>query len=199
MSEKLIIPPHHFNKLFMKCAEVSSINTGKTIRVGDLMKICRKREIVVPRQWAMFFLKHYTELSLSQIGSMLGDKDHATVLNACKVVNSICQTNKSYDSQVKEIEKFVIDLCTTKKTKFYTYTPAKKHEINLQVEGDQQDYKKIADERLAKIDSMQKRMDEYIEIIQNLRSDLKIAEGQARLYKRKMEYALMPGRILQGE
>ena len=40
----------------------------------------RKREIVQARQVAMYFTKMHTELSLAQIGSHIGNRNHATVV-----------------------------------------------------------------------------------------------------------------------
>ncbi len=56
------------------------------IRREDLVNRRRNREIVVPRQMAMYLLREETGLSLSQIGSELGGRDHTTVLHACDKV-----------------------------------------------------------------------------------------------------------------
>ncbi len=48
----------------------------------------RKREIVQCRQLAMYFSKQMTKNSLAMIGKHCGNKDHATVLHACKTVNN---------------------------------------------------------------------------------------------------------------
>jgi chromosomal replication initiator protein len=65
----------------------------------------RKREIVQARQIAMFFSKNLTKSSLATIGSQIGDKDHATVLHACKTVNNLLDTDKRFRLQIDEIEK----------------------------------------------------------------------------------------------
>lgn len=64
----------------------------------------RKREIVQARQIAMFLAKRYTKNSLSMIGGAIGNRDHATVLHACKTVNDLIQTNKSFRAYVQDIE-----------------------------------------------------------------------------------------------
>ncbi|MBQ4163245.1 MAG: chromosomal replication initiator protein DnaA [Parabacteroides sp.] len=64
----------------------------------------RKREIVQARQITMFLAKNYTESSLSHIGKIVGKRDHATVLHACKTVKDQIETNKSFRSSVEEIE-----------------------------------------------------------------------------------------------
>jgi chromosomal replication initiator protein len=65
----------------------------------------RKREIVQARQIAMFFSKNLTKHSLASIGSQIGDKDHATVLHACRTVNNLIETDKKFKSYISEIEK----------------------------------------------------------------------------------------------
>ncbi len=65
----------------------------------------RKREIVQARQISMFFAKSLTKCSLATIGAQIGGKDHATVLHACKTVNNLMETDKSFKTQVEEIEK----------------------------------------------------------------------------------------------
>lgn len=56
----------------------------------------RKRNIVQARQLAMFFAKKYTKSSLASIGSQIGDRDHATVLHACKTVDNLLETDKEF-------------------------------------------------------------------------------------------------------
>ena len=65
----------------------------------------RKREIVQARQIAMFFAKSMTKSSLVTIGTQIGNKDHATVLHACKTVNNLIDTDKSFRVYIDEIEK----------------------------------------------------------------------------------------------
>lgn len=64
----------------------------------------RKREIVQARQVTMFLAKKYTDCSFSHIGKIVGKKDHATVLHACKTIKDQMETNKSFRSSVEEIE-----------------------------------------------------------------------------------------------
>jgi len=65
----------------------------------------RKREIVQARQIAMYFSKKHTKSSLATIGLHCGNKDHATVLHACKTVTNLMETDKQFESYVKEIDK----------------------------------------------------------------------------------------------
>lgn len=72
----------------------------------DLMKSkTRRREVVQTRQIIMYFAKQYTNCSLASIGQMCGNKDHATVLHACKTVKNLLETDKTIRSQLEEIDK----------------------------------------------------------------------------------------------
>jgi chromosomal replication initiator protein len=67
----------------------------------------RKREIVQARQAAMYFCNNLTSSSLSAIGSQIGQRDHSTVLYACKAVKNLMETNVSYKKQIREIELLI--------------------------------------------------------------------------------------------
>ena len=65
----------------------------------------RKREIVQARQLAMFFSKKLTKASSATIGLHCGNKDHATVLHACRTVNNLVETDKQFRNYVEELDK----------------------------------------------------------------------------------------------
>ena len=65
----------------------------------------RKREVVQARQIAMYLSKQLTKNSLSSIGFTIGQRDHATVLHACKIVTDLMETDKGFRMSVKEIEE----------------------------------------------------------------------------------------------
>jgi chromosomal replication initiator protein len=65
----------------------------------------RKRHVVQARQLAMFFAKKFTKASLANIGSQIGDRDHATVLHACKTVDNLVATDKQFKKFMEDINK----------------------------------------------------------------------------------------------
>ncbi|MDR1984887.1 MAG: chromosomal replication initiator protein DnaA [Prevotellaceae bacterium] len=65
----------------------------------------RKREIVQARQIAMYFSRSMTKYALATIGAEIGGKDHATVLHACKTVEDLYATDRSFKQHMIEIEK----------------------------------------------------------------------------------------------
>jgi chromosomal replication initiator protein len=74
------------------------------LEVDALHSKTRKREIVQARQIAMFFSKDMTNSSLSTIGAKIGNKDHATVLHACKTIKNLMETDKGFKTQIQDIE-----------------------------------------------------------------------------------------------
>ncbi|MCQ2228541.1 MAG: chromosomal replication initiator protein DnaA [Bacteroidales bacterium] len=74
---------------------------------SDMQKDTRKREIVVARQVAMYLCKSLTQASLSTIGMRLGNRNHATVLYSCKTVKDMIDTDKDFESHIKQIENSI--------------------------------------------------------------------------------------------
>ena len=72
--------------------QISIENIQKTvadyykIRVSDMHSKKRSRAVARPRQVAMALAKELTQLSLPEIGSNFGGRDHTTVLHACRQI-----------------------------------------------------------------------------------------------------------------
>lgn len=76
-----------------------------SLSVDAISTKSRKREVVQARQIAMYLSKQLTKNSLSSIGFAIGQRDHATVLHACKIVNDLMDIDKNFRSSVHEIEE----------------------------------------------------------------------------------------------
>lgn len=77
------------------------------IHLDMIQSKSRKREIVQARQVSMFLSKKYTDSSYSHIGNMIGKRDHATVLHACKTVQDSIDIDKSFKKSITEIERIL--------------------------------------------------------------------------------------------
>ncbi len=64
----------------------------------------RKREILVPRQVAMFLIRDMTNLPLEEIGDYFG-RDHSTVVNSIKRVKILMDQDVSFKRQVEEVKR----------------------------------------------------------------------------------------------
>lgn len=72
----------------------------------ELMKgKVKKREIVIPRQTAMYFCKRYTQLTLALIGENFGGRDHSTVIHALESVEDMMKTDANFKNSVDELTK----------------------------------------------------------------------------------------------
>jgi chromosomal replication initiator protein len=78
--------------------QISIENIQKTvadyykIRVSDMHSKKRSRAVARPRQVAMALAKELTQLSLPEIGSNFGGRDHTTVLHACRQIAKLRET-----------------------------------------------------------------------------------------------------------
>ena len=78
--------------------QISIENIQKTvadyykIRVSDMHSKKRSRAVARPRQVAMALAKELTQLSLPEIGSNFGGRDHTTVLHACRQITKLRET-----------------------------------------------------------------------------------------------------------
>ncbi|MCR5821509.1 MAG: chromosomal replication initiator protein DnaA [Bacteroidales bacterium] len=73
--------------------------------IESIQSRTRKREIVQARQLTMYFAKKMTKSSLAIIGLQCGNKDHATVLHACKTIANLSETDKQFHYWVEDLEK----------------------------------------------------------------------------------------------
>lgn len=68
----------------------------------DLTGRSRARELVMPRQIAMYFIKQFTKLSLSDIGRIM-NRDHATVLYSIRKVKDFIEIEPETAEAVNQI------------------------------------------------------------------------------------------------
>ena len=64
--------------------------------IRDLCGRRRKREIVIPRQVAMFLLRNEIGLNFADIGEILGGRDHTTVMHGCDAIKGKLDSGDSY-------------------------------------------------------------------------------------------------------
>lgn len=86
--------------------QISIENIQKTvadyykIRVTDMHSKKRSRAIARPRQVAMALAKELTQLSLPEIGSNFGGRDHTTVLHACRQIAKLRESVPAINQDV---------------------------------------------------------------------------------------------------
>ena len=73
------------------------------LRVSDLTSKRRSRSIVRPRQIAMALARELTNRSFPEIGTAFGDRDHTTVLYACRQVEKLRKTDSAIDTDYRNL------------------------------------------------------------------------------------------------
>ena len=94
-------------------------NENKPVTIDDIIRVVcthyglepntihtksRKRDVVQARQVAMYLAKTYTDLSTAKIGNLIGNRDHATVLHACKTIKALKDVDKAFQTEMEEIQ-----------------------------------------------------------------------------------------------
>ena len=73
---------------------------GDKIRITDMHSKKRSRAVARPRQIAMALAKELTQLSLPEIGSNFGGRDHTTVLHACRTIAALREAHSEINHDV---------------------------------------------------------------------------------------------------
>jgi len=75
------------------------------ININHLTNRCRKKELVYPRQVAMFLLREELKNSYPFIGEKLGGRDHTTVMYACDKLTKELENNESLQQEINLIKE----------------------------------------------------------------------------------------------
>jgi len=73
------------------------------INVDDLLNRDRSKKFALPRQVAMYLLRELGNISLPQIGEILGGRDHTTVMYACDKIADMVERDELFRRQVNQI------------------------------------------------------------------------------------------------
>lgn len=94
----------------------------KTISVKDIVKIVadfynieeesiydktRRKEVVRPRQVAMYLLREDCSISYPSIGQKLGGRDHTTVIHSCEKVKNDIKTDTTLSHEINQIRSLL--------------------------------------------------------------------------------------------
>ncbi len=82
------------------------------VKVADLKSERRQRVLVRPRQVAMYLARKHAGASYPELGSRFGDKDHTTVLSACRKIEALLTSDGTLRKQITDLER-QLDVATT--------------------------------------------------------------------------------------
>jgi len=73
------------------------------IEEKDLMHRSRKKDVVRPRQIAMYLMREELKTSYPSIGEKFGGRDHTTVIHSCEKIGQDLLTNPEFVEEIKAI------------------------------------------------------------------------------------------------
>lgn len=79
---------------------LKSVSDFYGIPLNDLARRSRKKEIVHPRQVAMYLLREETKYSFPEIGQKLGGRDHSTVIHAYEKIKNEEANNENIKQEI---------------------------------------------------------------------------------------------------
>ncbi len=79
---------------------INAISSFFDIELKDLLGTSRKKELVVPRQIAMFLMREELKASYPNIGRDIGSRDHTTAMHACVKINKLIETDNKIKNDV---------------------------------------------------------------------------------------------------
>ena len=77
------------------------------VPVEQLRGKARDKQIVLPRQVAMFLMREETEAPLLRIGAALGGRDHSTVLHGCEKIEREIEGSDDFRREVSAIRELL--------------------------------------------------------------------------------------------
>jgi len=75
------------------------------LKVSEIKSKSNSRQIVIPRQVAMYLCKRLTDLSYPEIGKLFNDKHHSTVMYSCEMVQKKRGTDTDFDRTLQGFEQ----------------------------------------------------------------------------------------------
>lgn len=89
---------------------IKSVADFYKIPINDLIKRSRRKEVVRPRQVAMYLLREEVKYSFPEIGIKLGGRDHSTVIHACAKIKDEETNNENTRQELNMIKERIYQI-----------------------------------------------------------------------------------------
>lgn len=86
---------------------IKTVAESFDISLADITGQCRKKEVVEPRQIAMFLLREMLSLSYPAIGERVGKRDHTTAIYAFEKISKEMSKNQNLNQKVLLIKEIL--------------------------------------------------------------------------------------------
>ncbi len=102
---KLVVPEEGSNYT------IESIQTAVAkhfrIKPSDFKSNSKQRSVARPRQIAMFLIRKYTSLGFKEIGHYFGNRDHTTIMHACREIEKKIDADPEIKDAVEAIQNLL--------------------------------------------------------------------------------------------
>jgi len=89
---------------------IKSVSHFYDLKEKEILESSRKKEIVRPRQVAMYLLREDLKCSFPSIGRRLGGKDHTTVMHSCDKIKKELRKDENLRGEIELIRQFIFSL-----------------------------------------------------------------------------------------
>ncbi|NMB56583.1 chromosomal replication initiator protein DnaA [Candidatus Beckwithbacteria bacterium] len=84
---------------------VSGVSKYFDLSINALYGPKRSKPIVVPRQFAMYLLKHDLNMPYTEIGMMFGGRDHTTVMHAVEKIDKLANKSENIREEISSLRQ----------------------------------------------------------------------------------------------
>jgi len=77
------------------------------ISLSDILGVKRDKDIVLPRQIAMYIMREDLHLSYPKIAMNLGGKDHTTIMHGTKKIEKMYKSDSDFATEVSQLREFI--------------------------------------------------------------------------------------------
>ncbi|MBN2282983.1 MAG: chromosomal replication initiator protein DnaA [Deltaproteobacteria bacterium] len=84
---------------------MKTVAASFNLKINDLKSQKKNKNLILPRQIAMYLSRKLTRLSFPDIGTKIGGRDHSTVIYSANKVRSLMEKDPSIKRTVEEIEE----------------------------------------------------------------------------------------------
>jgi len=86
---------------------ISKVASFYDLSEEELLNHSRKKELVKPRQVAMYLLREELKYSYTNIAEKLGNRDHTTVIHACKKIEQELTNNPVFSQEITLLKEML--------------------------------------------------------------------------------------------
>lgn len=89
----------------IRCANIQAVVAGEYgVTITEMISAQRFKHIILPRHIAIYLSGRLTGLTLIQLGSRFGDRDHTTIINARRKMATQIELDPDFKAKVRELE-----------------------------------------------------------------------------------------------